>query len=202
MIHLNGNVLCVVDCETTGLDPMNYDMWQFCCVPLNFALKPDKKRSPFDIKLKPQHIENRQPNAISKRKFNDAVLYGMDYEVAANLFNEWFERLGLGLKKRIVPLAQNWPFDRGFIIEWLGPDAFEYYFDPRYRDTMVAAAFVNDVCDHTAEAIPFPGVSLRRLACCMDIEWDHKSAHDAFYDSVKTAEVYRQMILKTRYIQE
>lgn len=200
MLHLNGNLLCVFDCETTGLDPLKHDMWQFCCTPLDFNLMPASL--PFELLLKPRNPENRDTSAVSKKNFNKAILTGMDYEVAEGLFIEWIERLNLGFKKRIMPLAHNWPFDRAFIIEWLGQETFDFYIDPRYRDTMVAGAFVNDVCDHTAERIPLTKLNLRHVANCLHIDWDDGAAHDAIYDCVKTAEVYRKLIKNSSYLAE
>lgn len=200
MIHLNGNILCAIDCETTGLDSYKHDIWQFCCMPLDFNLKSID--TPFEILLKPRNVENRDSNAISKKNFNRALLNGMDYEVAASLFIEWVERLNLGFKKRLTPLAHNWPFDRSFIIEWLGQETFDFYMDGRYRDTMVAAAFINDVCDHNADRVPMPKVNLRAVCKTLGVEWDDGSAHDAVYDSCKTAEAYRKLIKNTSFIAE
>jgi len=202
MIHLNGNKLCVFDVETTGLDPYKHDIWQFCCLPLDFGLKLDKKFTPCELMLSPRNIENRAPGAISKANFNKAVLSGLNYEVSANVFVEWCERLGLGFKKRIMPLAHNWPFDREFIIEWLGRETFEFYIDPRFRDTMTAGAFINDVCDHKAERVPLTALNLRAIANCLGVSWDDYQAHDAVYDCIKTAEVYRKLILNANYIAE
>lgn len=199
MIHLNGNILCVFDCETTGLDPLNHDMWQICCMPLDFNLR--STATPFEVMLKPRNM-NRDSGAISKANFNKAVLTGMEYEIAASLFVEWVERMELGFRKRIMPLAHNWPFDRSFIIEWLGPETFNHYIDARYRDTMVAAAFINDVCDHSAERVPMTKLTLRAVATSLKIDWDDGSAHDAVYDCYKTVEVYRALIRNTSYIAE
>jgi len=202
MIHLNGNKLCVFDVETTGLDPYKHDIWQFCCLALDFSLKVDKEFIPFDLGLKPRNVENRDPSAISKKRFNHAIVSGMDYDIGASLFVEWCDRLGLGFKKRIMPLAHNWPFDREFIIEWLGRETFDYYIDPRYRDTIVAGAFVNDVCDHNAERVPLTALNLRAVARCLNVEWDDHSAHNAVYDCLKTAEVYRKLILDSTFISQ
>ena len=200
MIHLNGNILCVFDCETTGIDPLNYDIWQICCLPLDFSLQPTG--TPFEVLLKPRNVNNRDSNAITKKNFNRALLYGMDYEIASTLFVEWVERLNLGFKKRIIPLAHNWPFDRSFIIEWLGQETVDFYFDPRYRDTMVAAAFITDVCDHHAERVAFPKINLRAVCRNLQIEWDDGAAHDAVYDAFKTAEAYRKLIKNSSYLAE
>jgi hypothetical protein len=46
----------------------------------------------------------------------------VDAYKAADLLVEWFEKLRLPAYKRIIPIAQNWPFDRAFIMNWLGAD--------------------------------------------------------------------------------
>ena len=202
MIHLNGNRMCVIDCETTGLDHTKYDIWQICIIPLTFDLKRDETIIPFEILMQPRFTENREKGAVSKAQFNRANLNGLSYESAALLFTEWYERLDLGFMKRIVPLAHNWPFDRDFIREWLGPAGFDYHFDPRYRDTLSLAATINDVCDFRAERYPFPNLKLRSLATSLGMEWDSAGAHDALYDSAKTAEVYRKLVKTLEFISE
>jgi len=199
MIHLNGNLLCVIDCETTGLNPMQHYIWQFTCLPLDFRLDPHKDVGPFDILLCPPP-DDYDTNAISKKDFVRAKLHGLPYETGANLFHEWFERLPLGFKKRICVLAHNWPFDREFTKMWLGNESFEYYFDPRYRDTMVLASAINDSCDFRGDQAPFPWLRLRQIANELEIEWDDRLAHNSFYDTRKTIEIYKKLLQRMQVI--
>lgn len=201
MMHLNGNLLCTIDCETTGLDYYKHNIWQFTCLPLDYRLDQHKEIGPFDIKLRPETgvFDTR---ALSKKSFDDALIHGIPQEVGANLFHEWFERLPLGHKKRICVLGHNWPFDREFIRHWLGPDSFEYYFDPRYRDTMALGAAINDGCDFSADRVPFPALKLSSMCYRLGLEWDTKCAHNSLYDAVKTAKLYKKLITTMEFIHE
>lgn len=201
MNHLNGNILCVIDSETTGLDPLTHSIWQFSCIPLNFHLDPHPDIGPFDVEIQPQS-EIFDPKAISENRFKHVCRNGIPSEVAANLFHEWFGRLPLGHKKRINVLAHNWPFDREFIKTWLGDASFEFYFDARYRDTLALAAALNDSCDFKANRVPFYRLTLRAIATTLGIEWDDRCAHNSLYDARKTVEVYKQLIKTTEFIHE
>ena len=199
MIHLNGNILCVFDTETTGLDPMVHSIWQFACIPLDFRLNPHKDISPFEITLSPANqVFDRK--AIPAKRFEFVKETGVPQEVGVELFYEWFQRLPLGFKKRICPLAHNWPFDREFIRAWLGDANFDFCFDARYRDTMALAAAVCDSCDFHAEEIPFESYTLRQVATKLGIMWDDRLAHDAYYDCTKAIEVYKALVKRIKYI--
>jgi len=199
MIHLNGNIMCAIDCETTGTDPTIHCIWQFSCLPLGFDLYPHKSIPPFNITLQPWN-KNRDPRAVNEKKYIHATNYGLEQERAANLFDEWFNRLNLGLKKRIIPLAHNWPFDREFIKFWLTDVGFNYYFDPRYRDTMSLAATLCDICDANADRVPFEAITLHAIATKMGIEWESGMAHDSTYDAYKTIQIYRRLIHCAQFI--
>lgn len=196
MIHLNGNLLAVVDTETTGTMAGFHDLIQVCVLLLDSELKPLRGRVPFYADLKPRRPHNCAPEVVDKNRaaICKASIDGLDPDRAADLFDEWFCKLGLGEYKRISPLAQNWPFDRAFLIDWLGQAAFERYFDARYRDTMVAALFENDTADFRVEPCPYAKVNLQYLASQLKVPTDR--AHEALADCMTTAEVYRQMILR------
>lgn len=197
MIHLNGNMLCVVDIEATGLHARFDSILQICVLPLDSQLKPLKKVVPFYMMLKPLYMENcgqERQLGCSRQFLCDAVNTGLDPMSAADLFGEWFNKLKLAPGKRICPLAQNWSFDREFIVDWLGYENFNFHFDARYRDTMAAALYLNDRADAHVEQIPFPKVNLRYMTTTLGI--DHQRAHDALGDCLATAEVYRQLVYK------
>jgi len=196
VIHLNGNVLCAVDTETTGDRVGHHDVIQICVLALNCDIRPDLKVVPFYTYLKPRRPENclhEEDLKIGRAKLCEAQLNGLDPDRAADLFDEWFEKLGLAPGKRISPLAQNWPFDRGFLIDWLGHENFEHYFDARFRDTMAVASFENDIAAFRVEPYPYQKVKLQYLASTLRVEANGK-AHDALRDCLTVAEVYRRMI--------
>ena len=113
---------------------------------------------------------------------------------AADLFDEWFQKLGTKIGKKIAPLGQNWPFDRAFILNWLGQETFNQMFDPRYRDTMVVANYLNDHADFRLEPYPFSKVNLAWLAKVCNVP--HEQAHDALQDCYITAQIYKHMVLQ------
>lgn len=198
LVHLNGNLFCAVDVETTGEVPGYHEVWQLAVLPLDIHIKPLQGVLPFEMKLKLRRPENIDKKAIkvSRIDFAQYQLQAVDPDKALDLFEDWFDSLQLPLSRKLVPLAQNWPFDRGFVQEWMGPAHFDRYFHFHFRDTMSTALFINDRYDAFNEKIPFPKVGLGYLAGVFRIK--NLKAHDALQDCVTTAEVYRRML--TEYL--
>lgn len=196
MITLNGNVLCAIDVETTGLTPGFHEITQVCFLPLDNDLKPRRDVGPFDLNLRIEYEERIDWEAlkISKINFLKHQQIAIDKYDAADLFESWVEKLKLPLYKRISPLAHNWPFDRAFILDWLQPTAFGSHIDGRFRDTMSLAAAINDIYDIKNEPAPFPKINLPYMASLLKIP--HENAHTALADCVVTAEVYKQLLNK------
>lgn len=194
MLHLNGNLLCVVDVETTGKEVGKHDITEIAIVPLNHLIEPYKKYRPFHMKLKPRRPENTDPMALGKvgHKLADLILDGFDPWKAADLLEEWFIRLNLPMKHSIVPLAHNWPFDREFIKEWLGPTTFEFIFHGHYRDTMQIAAFLNDRAYDKKQTYEYSKIGLEALCARLCVE--NKMPHRALYDCLATAEIYKKFV--------
>ena len=209
MIHLNGNLLAAIDVETTDTVPGFHDVWQVCVLILDDDIKPDKRVTPFYVDMRPKRPENIDQQALSVCRMDFALKMqrALDPWDAADLFDEWFEKLKMHTptrppllpeRKKLVPVAQNWPFDRSFMTEWLGPTSFEAFFHPWYRDTLPVAQYLNDkyakdpMCVLAAK-VPFPKSNLAYL--CSQLKVKNAKAHDALQDCIATAEVYRQMVL-------
>lgn len=199
MKHLNGNVLCAVDTETTGTDPKKHEIIQVAVVLLDNQLNICKKLLPFSMDLKPLKPETIDTEAIevSRSTLTSIMLNGADPNMAADLFVDWFNKLGLVNNKKICPLAHNWPFDREFLIQWLGPKTFEMIFHPWYRDTMAMALYDNDAADWKGEEFPYPKCNLGYL--CSQLKIDRYNSHNALDDAVATATVYKRMIKERHY---
>jgi DNA polymerase III epsilon subunit-like protein len=194
LIHLNGNILCAVDVETTGFVPGYNDIWQIAVLPLDNNIKPAKGILPFYLDMKIKRPDNVEPAAIklNRTDFWQRQVRAVDPWTAADMFDEWFVKLGLPMRKSICPLASNWPFDRSFIVDWLGHETFNQLFSPWYRDTMVCALHHNDIADHRGNRIEYPKVGLGTL--CGRLKVKNQKAHDALQDCIATAEVYRRLI--------
>ena len=215
-MHLNDNILCVVDTETTGLRAGFHDIIQVCILPLDSNLVPLKEHKgksilPFYMEIKPKRPESIGEWKGSEFKITDnsamrvnkldifrIMQTAIDPDRAADLLDAWFEKFNFPYGKKISVLAQNWPFDREFLIDWLGHESFGQYFDRRYRDASVAALFCNDQADLHNERCPFPKVNLEYLASTLKV--DHRNAHDAMNDCLVTAEVYRRMLKHHSYL--
>lgn len=194
MIHLNGNLLCAIDVETTGVDPQKHEITEICVLPLDAKLGIRKDIVPFNIFIKPEKVENIEWDAlrVSQTDFMKLCQNGMEKYQAADLFDEWYDKLKLPERKRISPLAHNWPFDREFIKEWLGTASYELHIDGRFRDSMATALAINDEYDAKNEPIPFPKVNLSYIASTLKIDFD--KIHNALDDCVLTAKVYSDLI--------
>lgn len=198
MIHWNGHQMCVIDTETTGLKPGWHDLIQIAIVALDSDIKPRKDVMPFYLELIPEYPERADPKAMQINRLDFAIIgqRGHHPDKARDLLEEWIGKLGLpetkyGNSKKILPLGQNYPFDMGFLKAWLGEETYNDWFHYEFRDTKVAASFLNDRCAMHAEKAPFPRTSLSALAKKLDIV--HEKAHDALSDCLTTAGIYRQL---------
>lgn len=198
MQHLNGHIVCALDCETTGLIPGFHEIVQFTVLALDHTLQIDKSVIPFDILIRPIYPNRLEDEA--KRKmgttFIEAMDTGLDAEAALDLFANWVRhKLCMPEKHRIVPLGCNLQFDFAFIRQWMGIEHVNYYFDSRWRDVLCTANYLNDRANFGHEQIPFAGrMGLSRLAHRMGIEVDESQLHDALYDCKISAETYRMML--------
>ena len=202
LTHFNGNLLAAIDVETTGLNPKINDIWQIAVLPLNSDFEPLKevtgpngtrKIIPFYANLKISNVDSVDKRAIGNREeFVRMQQTAFDSYDCADLLVDWFERLSLGPNKRLLPLAQNWVFDKAFITEWLGEKTFDLLFSPRYRDSMVIAAFQSDRQGYNNQKVTLAQYNLSYLA--HHAQYKNKKPHDALQDCITTAKVYKCFI--------
>ena len=200
MMNLNGNILCAIDTETTGLDPDIHEIAEICILPLDSNIQPVKDILPFNLKLKPfkPHLAQTGAMTINKLNLEELCRTGFDQIRAIDLLEKWIEKLRVPVGKKISPLAHNWPFDMSFIIKWVGVDFFNMYFDHRYRDTLAAALYENDRAVFHANQCRYPLLRLSELARQTGVEFgrDAFRAHTALGDCVAVAELYRRMCIQ------
>ena len=199
MQHWNGNQLCAIDTETTGLDSHHHEIVQICILPLDSNIEPRKDILPFYIKLIPWYPERADEGAMKKHKITlvDLMTNGFDKDKSIDLLVEWLEKLDLpytpsGFRKQIVPLGQNYSFDLRFIQAWIGINMYNEYFNYHYKDTMITAGYLNDRAAMHGEKVPYSKVNLQWL--CSTHKIKTVRAHDALQDCVATAKVYKEMI--------
>lgn len=191
--HCNGNVIAVVDTETTGLRPTFHEIWQIAVVPLDSKLQPHPALTPFHLKMHldhPERVEAKDTH-LTKQQYIEIQKSAINHDSAADIFYSWFEELGLAPGKRLMPLAQNWAFDYGFIRHWLGDATMSAVFDGRYRDLMCCTLFENDQASFQVADYPFAKNNLSYVCNCLGVTLNR--AHDALEDAVATAECYRRM---------
>ena len=190
----NGNIVCVVDTETTGLDPRLNEIIQICVMPLDSNFKPRNDKLPFNLLIQPDRPENIDMAALKVNKITLADLMKFGYESlkAADLLDEYFDSLKLVPGKKIIPLAQNWPFDKEFLEMWLGTLNFQAIFDYHYRDTCSVAQYLNDRAVMRCEKPPFSKVNLSYLSSQLGVV--NPAPHTALGDCQTTAAVYRGML--------
>lgn len=199
MQHWNNKMMAVMDTETTGLDPNFHEMVQLCIIPLDANFNPLKGVIPFYVNLKPNFPERVDAKALEVNKMDMAKIMteGFDRDKAIDMLIEWYKKLGIrgnayGNPNKIMPLGQNYQFDKAFIQAWLGVELYNELFDYHYRDTMCSALYLNDRAGMRAEKVPFPKVNLQYLATTLGIKSER--AHDALSDCLVTAEVYKKLM--------
>lgn len=199
MVHWNGNQLCAIDCETTGLDSSWDEILQLAILPLDSNIEPRKDVQPFCIFMRPEHPERISAEAmkVNRIKLDDIIFRGFDKDTALQLLEEWIQKLGLphtpsGRPKRIIPLGQNYAFDMGFIKAWLGIEQYDEWFDYHYVDTMITANYLNDRAAMRAIKVPFSKINLVYLASTLKVP--HERAHDALQDALVASKVYKKML--------
>jgi DNA polymerase III epsilon subunit-like protein len=206
MAHLNGHCFAAVDIETTGFNPQVDEIVEIAVIILNNDLTPTTKI--FNPIMRPDNLDLIDVDAARKipilgtyykEKLTDksslktAGTVGLNPAIVPDLFLEWFESLELAPYKKLIPVGCNYPFDRSFLIQFLGSKTYNEIFVDLYRDVQVIANFFNDASDRRGFAADFAKVNLQYLCSCLKIEREG-SAHTALSDAMVTAKIYKKLI--------
>jgi DNA polymerase III epsilon subunit-like protein len=86
-IHLNGNLFCAVDTETTGLDPEKHSVIEVCVLPLNSDYSINKSILPFNMQMQPipGKVVDREAMTINKIDLPKVMTSCVDAYKAADL---------------------------------------------------------------------------------------------------------------------
>lgn len=209
MKHHNDNLLVAIDIETSGLIAGYHEILQIAAIPLDDTYEWNKHMNFFDNIMRPNFVEHVDIEAVQTLKREDTSCgyeqvvisrkdiakfcnEGVSQDRCADMFLDWFERLHLKPKKRIIPVGHNLHFDMAFIKHWLGEETFNLIFDPRWRDTMVVSLFWNDVDGYRGDRCTFKNSKLGSL--CVSLGVENNMAHNAFDDAMATARCYGRMV--------
>jgi DNA polymerase III epsilon subunit-like protein len=197
--HLNGNLLCAVDIETTGNRPRYHEPIQIAIVPLNSDLRPLRGVRAFYTDIQPLHIERAdgRATAVHQLPLEELAIHAPSRDKVVDMLVEWFEGLDLPFEKQLVPLAHNWAFEASFFKAWWGVPLLEKLFHPHPRDAMQLALAMNDRSVFKGEKAPFNRVGLGSLCNVFNII--NPKAHDAYHDCLAEAEVYRCLLLMDQF---
>jgi len=168
--------LAFIDIETTGLDVKKHEIIEIGCVITTSKLKVIKK---FEIKIKPEHIENADPISLKINHYNPA-----DWKDAQNLK----DAMTIFSKKvqDCIMVGQNVFFDLRFL-----EDAFE------------KTELKNSMHYHKLDTISIAWAklhkkskithfSLRELCKYFDIK--NENPHSALSDTYATFELYKKLM--------
>lgn len=192
--HLNGNLLAAVDVETTGRRANFHEIVQIAILPLNADIHPLEGVTPFYTAMKPLHPERAEPDAFKVNGLDLDWLcqYAPEPDKVEQMLMAWLDNLDLPMDRKLVPLAQNWAFESGFLQAWLGVALKERLFMGTARDSMTLALGFNDLAVCRGKPAPFEKVNLGYL--CEKFGIKNRKAHDALADCEAEAEVYRSMM--------
>lgn len=193
MLKLNGNRIAAIDFETTGLVPGFHEPIQIAVVPLGCHLRPLAGSPAFSSLIRPCFPDRADSGAMNVHgiPLSELLLAPEPADVAERLC-EWVEALGLGAGKQLIPLAHPWSFEYGFCCAWLGRALTEHLFSRDARCTRSTAIALNDMAKWKGRKAKFKGVSLDALCKHFSIQNEHP--HDALWDALCEAEVYRRLM--------
>lgn len=203
MQHLNGNQICAIAIETTGLDPCWHEIIQICILPLDSNLNIRKDVLPFYFNLNIEYPEriDKKTMTVNKMKLYDIAKTSTEKEKAIDLLVEWKEKkLQLpytkwGNQKHIIPLGHNFAaFDKQFITNWLGPTQYNEIFHYLIRDTLLTMTYLNDNAAFRASEVPYFKYSLTWLCRILGVTYENK--HDALANCLATAECYKKLVMR------
>lgn len=181
---MKNNNLLFLDLETTGLDPDRHEIVEIGAILARQTARPGKTASveiieEIEIKVKPEHIETAEPEALNVNGYNEA-----EWVFATDL-KQALESLTKKADKAVV-VAQNTPFDVSFLEHAFRKTDLKYPFGHHSLDT-VSLAY--------AKLSGEEGINKFTLwSLCEYFGIKNEKAHTAMADVRATFEVYKKLI--------
>lgn len=189
MLPLEGQLLAAIDFETSGLLAGYHEPVQVALVALGPHLRP-LSAEPFYRLIRPEHLDRADPGAMKTHKIPpERLLEAASAGDVADDLIAWVAGFGV---RQVVPLAHSWPFEYSFLNAWLGISLMQSLFSRDARDTRQMAVSENDRARWGGRPLPYPKNGLGDL--CRQFGVVNEGPHDALWDAVAEAEVYRCML--------
>lgn len=172
--------LAFIDVETTGFDPLKHEVIEIGCLfaKLNEAGVYEELDT-FEIKVKPDHIETAQPDALRVNGYDASQwVLGHTQEEAFKMVAQKCEGC--------VLVAQNTPFDYGFLNNGFMRHGIKDPFFFAKLDT-ISLAYLRFRKDPSMTSF-----SLRSL--CEKYGIKNEKAHTALADVRATFEVFKKLM--------
>ena len=177
------HTLAFIDTETTGLDPDKHEVIQIGCVLAkqvwNGTTLTLEHIDEFELKIKPDHIETAEPQALRVNGYNEADwIFGYSLPEAMKIFAD--------KTKDAIFVAHNACFDYMYIEKAFRKVGIENPMHYHKLDT-ISMAFAKLGYDNTVEKF-----SLRNLCEFYGIE--NKNAHTALSDARALFHLYEKIV--------
>jgi len=176
--------LAFIDLETTGLNPTKQEIIELGCVVVEQV--PEKGRgatlkviSELDLKIKPEHLENAEPEALRINGYNDADwLFAVSLEQAMKALVEKTDGA--------IMISHNITFDWSFLQYAFAKTKLQNKMSPVRLDLM-SMAFAK--LYHKEEVQRF---NLKALGDYFGIK--NENAHTAMSDIKASIEIYKKLL--------
>ena len=168
--------LAFIDIETTGLNMIEHEIIEIGCLIADQKLNVLEE---FELKIKPEHIENANKTALKINRYNEKDWEaGYSLEDAIKIFSEKV--------KDCIMIGQNVAFDSSFI---------EY--------ALAKLKSVNTMHYHKLDTISIAWAKLHRepdldhfslREMCKKFGIENKNPHSALSDARATFELYKKLM--------
>jgi hypothetical protein len=194
-IHANHNIFASVAIHTNGLDFTKNEIINICVLVLDSAFQPSREVKPFWSSMQPRRPRDYDAEnlPVPKEEYFKILTESLDADTMADLFEEWWERLGLRRGKKIEPVAYDWARTEPFLTNWLGHLHMKHFFSRNVRDVRAMALLENDKADFHIRQCPFPEPHLLQ-AVSRASKISRVQPHNVLQDAMVVAGCWRNVL--------
>ncbi|KKS45322.1 hypothetical protein A3I25_01220 [Candidatus Nomurabacteria bacterium RIFCSPLOWO2_02_FULL_42_17] len=169
--------LAFIDVETTGLNVTKHEIIELGCVLAKPSLEIIEE---FELKIKPEHIENAEPVALKINGYDSADwVFAYTLSEAMKIFSQKVQNT--------IMVGHNLSFDYGFL-----------------EHALIKCGIANTMHYHKLDTISIAWAKLHRQPdldrfslreLCSRFNIENKKAHSALSDARATYELYKKMMV-------